>query len=55
MLPNTQLKLDSDFPVLHKFYHDHNELTIRWQVYADNAEPVSGEIELKDIPFIRKY
>jgi hypothetical protein len=54
MLPNTKLKLDSDFPLLHEFYHDHDALVVEWQVYADNAEAVSGKTKIKNIPIRRK-
>jgi hypothetical protein len=32
----------------------HSSGLIKWEVYADNAEPISGEIELKDIKVIKK-
>lgn len=49
ILPTRTFRLDSNFPKLHIFYKDYNNKEINWTVYADNSEPVSGNIKIGDI------
>ncbi len=49
ILPKRTFTLDDNFNKLNNYYRKFLDSTIKWTLYADNSEPISGNIKIKDI------
>ncbi len=52
ILPNLEIELKLDNSELHEYYLDNGNY-LRWTVYADNSNPISGEISFREIKLKR--
>jgi hypothetical protein len=48
LLPRLRRQLDFNIPTLHEFYYEGIN-NVDWVIYTDNAEPVTGTINLTDL------